>query len=83
MDGAILEKLNEFSADHSADTEIVYPDSSKPEPMKKPIPVLIDISQSKLVKEIYGTSTDKTICFAFTANMPHKENAINFFKFLN
>lgn len=82
IDGEIIEKLEEMHPEDAATTEIVYPDCTQPETMEKPIPVLIDMSQSEIIKKIYGTSSEKAICFAFTGNMPHPENALKFFKFL-
>jgi len=82
IDGAIIEKIESMHPEDAATTEIVYPDCTQPETMEKPIPVLIDMSQSETIEKIYGTSSEKTICLAFTGNMPHPENALKFFKFL-
>ena len=82
IDWAIIEKLDAMHPEDVATAEIVYPDCTKPETMEKPIPVLIDISQSEITEKIYGTSSEKAICFAFTGNMPHSENTLKFFKFL-
>lgn len=61
---------------------IIYPDCNKPEDMKQPIPVLINMEQSDAILDIYNHPTDSTIAFGITLNVPHTENTIDFLNFI-
>ena len=52
--------------------EIKIPDCTKPEDMKKPIPVMIDMSKYESLTAFYPDTTDP-IVFAVFENTPVKE----------
>lgn len=82
MDEAVLEQLNENKLNGSQSAPVEYPDCTDPNSMEKPIPVLIDMSQSEKFMKIYNHPVDDTICFGFTCNLPHEDTAVEFLKYM-
>lgn len=81
IDQAVIEqRQNAFDSDEDA-SEILIPDSTKPEEMEKPVPVMIDMSRSGKLMDIYNDSAD-TLVLSVTANAPHKELTLNFIDYL-
>lgn len=81
MDEAVIEKRSE-AFDKGEDTEsIPVPDATKPETMEKPIPVMIDMSQSGKLTEVYGDSGN-ALTFGIVANAPNTDMVLNFIDFL-
>lgn len=67
IDYAVVEQRQE-AFDNNLDLSIIiYPNPSKPEQMKDPIPVLICIDNSERMREIYGDSVGQ-LYFAFTSS---------------
>ena len=73
---------DEVDLDKGEDTEsIPVPDATKPETMEKPIPVMIDMSQSGKLTEVYGDSGN-ALTFGIVANAPNTDMVLNFIDFL-
>lgn len=82
IDAAFMEQLAESRQDGSLNTPVDIPDCTDPDSMEEPIPVLIDMSPSENFLKIYNHPVEDTICFGFTCNLPHKDTAIEFLKYL-
>ena len=76
MDIAFLAQLGDISANL-----VSYPDPTKPELMAEPIPVLIEIRDSKAVSALYGDSTDHYV-LGFVVGGQHPEAARNYLDYL-
>ena len=80
IDGAVLQTLS-APVGETVDTNINYPDPTKPEAMKDPIPVDIDVSDRKDFQEAYyfpGT----TLYLGVVANTPRPELTTEFITYL-
>ena len=73
-DRAYLEYLNTLSYD---DTDISYPDPTKPELMVDPVPIMIDVSNSSILTDVY-LGSNNTYGFAIIANGANLENSLKF-----
>ena len=73
-DRAYLEYLDTLNYD---DTDISYPDPTKPELMEDPVPIMLNVSSSALLSGVY-LDVSNTYAFAVIANSSHQENALNF-----
>lgn len=62
-------------------SSIVLPDCTKPEEMKDPIPVMIDMSQSKKMTEIYGETFD-VLALGITIKETNKDMTLKFLEYL-
>lgn len=62
-------------------SSIVLPDCTKPEEMKDPIPVMIDMSQSKKMTEIYGETFD-VLALGITIKETNKDMTLKFLDYL-
>lgn len=62
--------------------DIPLPDMRNPEAMKNPIPVLIDISNSPIIQEIYGEHSSD-ICYGILRKGEQKDNAVKFLEYLS
>lgn len=70
------------TADNLEDiSSIVLPDCTKPEEMKDPIPVMIDMSQSKKLTEIYGEKFD-ALALGITVKETNKDMTLKFLDYL-
>ena len=76
IDLAVLEERQEKMED------IPFPDFKKPDDMKQPIPVLLDISHFPIIQEIYGEDCSD-ICYGIIKKGEHQENAIKFLEYLS
>lgn len=81
-DKALLEELNNIDFTEKKQPEIVYPDPSKPELMKDPVPILIDIDTSERLSGIYPNSY-LDYGMAFVVNSANTEKSLEFLDFLN
>lgn len=72
IDGEIIKLLNAPIGEHVEPTLIKYPDPTKPELMKDPIPVGIDISDRKTFVEAYYLA-DTTLYIGFVPNSQRQE----------
>jgi len=80
IDNAVVRKKQEIDSLEEA-TDIPIPDPSKPEEMEEPIPVYIDLSQSKRLENVYGNAIDKMV-YGIAFNAPYTENAIDFLEYV-
>ena len=60
---------------------IEYPDCTKPEEMKEPIPVFISLTESDVVNDLYGFS-DPHRCIGIVFNGKNRDNAIEFLDYI-
>lgn len=79
IDATIVEQIQ--NAAGTSFGTIKYPDPRKPETMKKPIPVGIDISDRALLKNTCYAS-QKTVYLGITINTTHPETALAFIDYL-
>ena len=61
--------------------DIPCPDPTKPEEMKEPIPIFIDVSKCEKMANIYDYSSD-TIVVAFAANAPNRDRFPDFLAYI-
>ena len=81
VDMAVIDEKNAaIDRDENADL-IPIPDPTKPEEMKNPIPVFINLEKSKRMSDIYSYSID-TIVFGVPFKAPTQENIPDFLTFL-
>ena len=80
VDGAVIEKLS-VPVGELQDTNIVYPDPTKPETMEDPIPVGINVSDRTDFQEAYYFS-DTTLYLGVVANTPSPELTRQFIDYL-
>ena len=66
--------MNTLSYD---DTDISYPDPTKPELMVDPVPIMIDVSNSSILTDVY-LGSNNTYGFAIIANGANLENTLKF-----
>lgn len=81
MDYDVYEKRSEMINNMDETTVIELPDCTNPEEMKEPIPVMIDISKSEKIKEVYGNTTE-VLAFGVTVKETHKEMTTAFLDYL-
>ena len=81
MDEAVIEKRSEAFDKGEDPDSILTPDATEPETMEKPIPVMIDMSQSKKLTQVYGDSGN-ALTFGIVANAPNTDMVLNFIDFL-
>lgn len=62
-------------------SDIPCPDPTKPEEMKEPIPIFIDVSKCEKMANIYDYSSD-TIVVAFAANAPNRDRFPDFLAYI-
>ena len=62
-------------------SDMKYPDPTKPEEMKNPIPIMIDISQSEKTTAAYA-QVDQIIAFGIAANVYNTETTLEFLDYL-
>lgn len=81
MDEAVIEQQQEAYDNFEDALDIPIPDCTKPEDMEKPIPVMIDMSQSEKLTSVYGDSTD-TLVFCVAVNTPNEDMMLDFIDYL-
>lgn len=82
MDQHVLE-LMEAAKDSDSPTQVTIPDVDKPETMKTPIPVMIDLSRCEDIKTFYpNMKEDKPIVMGFAVNSKHGELTGKFLDYL-
>lgn len=80
IDQDVVNQITEASNNLDNDFTIEYPDCSKPEDMKEPIPVMLDVSASKLMN-IYADSTE-TLSFGFQMNSEHTDMTLKMIDYI-
>lgn len=81
MDYDVYKKRSELINNMDDASIIELPDCTKPEEMADPIPVMIDMSQSEKLKEVYG-NTSEVLAFGVTVKETHKEMTTAFLDYL-
>lgn len=79
IDGAVLEQLN--GPVGTTTSAIAYPDPRKPDTMKDPIPVGIDISDRESLRSTYYPS-DSVLYIGIAVNTMRPETAVKFIEYL-
>ena len=80
IDQAVLESINTQTTETNENTPEI-PDCTKPEDMEHPVPVLIDMSQSDTLQDVYCHAFDNLV-FGMVANSPHPENTLRYMDYL-
>lgn len=80
VDGAVIEEMAAAPADSPLDN-IELPDPAKPETMKEPIPVFIDMTQCQKLTDTYNSGSDSLV-FGILVNAPDSGLAIDFLDYL-
>ena len=81
VDAAITKERNEGSKSLEELADYVYPDMTKPEDMKEPIPVFLDLSDNERMKELYNAKK-LNISFCIVSTGKNQENTVKFLNFL-
>lgn len=80
IDQDVVDQRNEAYEKNIELSSIPIPDPDKPETMKKPVPVLLNLPPGEALVQAYGDITD-TIIFGICSNATNKEMAMNFIKY--
>lgn len=81
MDQDFYTKRSELLSNMEEVSSLEYPDCTKPEEMVDPIPILIDMSQSQKLSEIY-TETSEVLAVGITANVVNEDMTLDFIEYL-
>lgn len=74
--------MDVLSKRHETQEDIPFPDFRKPDEMKQPIPVMLDLSNFPIIQEIYGSNCSN-ICYGIIKKGENQENAIKFLEYLS
>ena len=80
-DREILKELNSINDTNEIVSEIVLPDPSKPELMKAPVPIMINVTGNDKISLLYSNFTEN-YAMAFLANANNTEKALEFLEYL-
>lgn len=80
VDWSIVEKIELAGKNNEDSSKITLPDPRNPESMEEPIPVLIDVSNSKKLTEVYNYPIE-TLFFG-VINMENKDMTLEFLEFI-
>lgn len=80
IDYEVLTSIKEANSKQQSTEHILFPDCRKPENMTNPVPVMIDMTQSNRLQEIYQASHN-TICFG-AVYTEHQEELLKFIDYL-
>ena len=78
---ATKEELDEAYDNKEDTSKIKLPDPRKPEEMKEPVAVMIDMSSCEKFASIYGDS-DEAIAFGLITSAPNEDMLIKFIDYL-
>lgn len=81
MDQDIYTRRSEILSNLEDASSLEYPDCTKPEEMVDPIPVMIDISKSQKLSEVY-TETSEVLTVGITVNVVNKALTLDFIDYL-
>lgn len=81
VDNAVIEELDEAYENKEDTSKIKLPDPRKPEEMKEPVAVMIDMSSCVEIAEIYGNS-DEAIAFGLITSAPNEDILVKFIDYL-
>lgn len=80
IDLAVMEKLEEAYEKEEDISKIQLPDCRKPEEMKEPVAVLLDVSQCEELAAIYGDS--KNVVMGLISEAPHQTMVYSFLDYI-
>ena len=81
IDQTVIAQLEEAFDNKEDLSTIPLPDCRKPDDMKDPVPVLIDISKSDKLLEVYGSATE-TLAFGIINESPEQDSTLQFLAYL-
>ncbi len=81
VDGEVIKANERIEQSSDEMFDRTYPDCRKPEEMKDPIPVLIDLSSCKKIKTLYNAKKID-LCFGIVETGPNLENSLKFLDFI-
>ena len=81
VDQAVINKLKDEAKDSDDLSDYKFPDMTKPEKMKTPIPVLINISNSPKLADIYGKQNEN-VTLGIISGLPTNTLSVNFAEYL-
>lgn len=79
IDKAIFAEKEDVSLDDMDSIE--YPDCTKPEEMREPIPVFISLTNSQVIHDLYGFN-DPHRCIGIVYNGKNQDNALDFLDYI-
>lgn len=81
IDLDVVDQLNLADEKNEDTSSIKLPDPTKPEKMKNPIPVFIDVSNVPRMVKIYGDKAD-SLAFGLVEGSPGQATALNFLEYI-
>ena len=81
VDSAVIEELDAAYENKEDTSKIKLPDPRKPEEMKEPVAVMIDMSSCEEFASIYGGS-DETIALGLITSAPNEDMLMKFIDYL-
>lgn len=81
VDNAVIDELDEAYENDEDTSKIALPDPKKPEDMKEPVAVMIDMSSCVELVKIYGGS-DETLAFGLITSSPNQDMLVKFIEYL-
>lgn len=81
VDNAVIEELDEAYENKEDTSKIELPDPRKPEEMKEPVAVMIDMSSCEEIAAIYGNSGE-AIAFGLITSAPNEDMLLKFIDYL-
>lgn len=81
VDQTVIVELNEAFNEEKDISKIPIPDSTKPEEMEKPVPVMIDISKCEALSKVYKSAKEPLV-FGVINGTPEQENTLQFLDYL-
>lgn len=81
IDNAVMTQIEDAYENDEDTSAIELPDPTKPENMKEPLAVLIDVSSVPEIAEIYG-NPDGTIALGCIASAPNEDILLQFIEYL-
>ena len=76
-----MESIRQIDASTNLDKPITYPDPTDPASMEDPIPVLIDIRNTKWISTLYPGDSG-LYAFGLVTNGQHTQAALSFLNYL-
>lgn len=81
IDGEVLEELETAFEDKKDTSNIILPDPTKPDDMREPLAVMIDISSCEKLTKIYGGS-EKPLALGMISSAPNDDILRKFINYL-
>ena len=81
IDSEYIKEYEQQVLKSSEESPLVLPDFTKPEDMKDPIPVFIDLSQCKTITDMY-VADHESLVFSILGNASHIDNTLIFLDYI-